>query len=279
MSFTACDSSTWGTGCSQQCTCNLTNTADCDDVTGACTCKSGYDGVNCTNDMDECTTNTASCGSNSDCVNTVGSYRCVCQTGWTGTGGNCDTDINECLLPPPVCGSHGSCSNFPGSYNCTCDKGWSGTHCDDGNCFIDRTICQGNTECVGENGTNTTCQCLPGYDATCSGIAMSRSHLGGFVISIFKFYSGRRLMRSVLRASLFSVLNIDRNCNFNGLLHHHFLLRHSLHFYTPVFRRDVLWYDDVRPSVRLSVRPSVRPSESPSDHFPHFSHTCFDILS
>ena len=43
-------------------------------------------------------------------------------------------------------------------------------------------------------------------------------------------------------------------------------------FYTPVFRRDVLWYGDVRPglrpsgspSVRLSVRPSIRPSGSPS---------------
>ena len=39
-------------------------------------------------------------------------------------------------------------------------------------------------------------------------------------------------------------------------------------FYTPVFRRDVLWYGDVRPSVRPSVRHS----------FPHFSPTCFDIL-
>ena len=28
-----------------------------------------------------------------------------------------------------------------------------------------------------------------------------------------------------------------------------------------------------------SVRPSVRPSGSPSAHFPHFSPTCFDILS
>ena len=43
-------------------------------------------------------------------------------------------------------------------------------------------------------------------------------------------------------------------------------------FYTPVFRRNVLWYGDVRPSVRVSVRPSVRHS------FPHFSPTCFDIL-
>ena len=42
-------------------------------------------------------------------------------------------------------------------------------------------------------------------------------------------------------------------------------------FYTPVFRRDVLWYGD--------VRPSDSPSGSPSARFPHFSHTCFDILS
>ena len=39
------------------------------------------------------------------------------------------------------------------------------------------------------------------------------------------------------------------------------------HFNTPVFRRDVLWYGDVRPSFRPSAR------------FLHFSHTCFDIMS
>ena len=32
-------------------------------------------------------------------------------------------------------------------------------------------------------------------------------------------------------------------------------VRPSVDFYTPVFRRDVLWYGDVRPSVRVSVRP------------------------
>ena len=34
-------------------------------------------------------------------------------------------------------------------------------------------------------------------------------------------------------------------------------------FYTPVFRRDVLWYGDVRPGLRPSVRPSVRLSVRP----------------
>ena len=53
-------------------------------------------------------------------------------------------------------------------------------------------------------------------------------------------------------------------------------IRNECLFYTPVFRRDVLWYGDVRPSVRVSVRPSVRPSVRHS--FPHFPPTCFDIL-
>ena len=45
----------------------------------------------------------------------------------------------------------------------------------------------------------------------------------------------------------------------------------------------VWWCLSVRPSgspsVRLSVRPSDSPSGSPSASFPHFSPTCFDILS
>ena len=49
-------------------------------------------------------------------------------------------------------------------------------------------------------------------------------------------------------------------------------LGHPFYYYTPVFRRDVLWYGDVRPGLRPSVR-------SPSARFPHFSPTCLDILS
>ena len=44
-------------------------------------------------------------------------------------------------------------------------------------------------------------------------------------------------------------------------------------FCMPVFRRDVLWYIDVRPSGSPSIRPPVR------HNFPHFSPTCFEILS
>ena len=56
-------------------------------------------------------------------------------------------------------------------------------------------------------------------------------------------------------------------------------IRCPISFYTPVFRQDVLWYGEVRPSESPSVRPSDSPSGSPSARFPHFSPTCFDILS
>ena len=65
------------------------------------------------------------------------------------------------------------------------------------------------------------------------------------------------------------------------------------HFYTPVFRRDVLWYGDVRPGLRPGLRPSVRLSVRPVSVRPFsalFSYMlwhielkfctwlCFDVL-
>ena len=50
-----------------------------------------------------------------------------------------------------------------------------------------------------------------------------------------------------------------------------------INFYTPVFRRDVLWYGYVRPSGSLSVHPSVRPSVRPSQFSALFSDMLWDI--
>ena len=49
----------------------------------------------------------------------------------------------------------------------------------------------------------------------------------------------------------------------------HEMKKYQCDFYTPVFRRDVLWYGDIRPSGSPSV----------SHSFPHFSPRCFDIMS
>ena len=84
----------------------------------------------------------------------------------------------------------------------------------------------------------------------------------GFCIRILLLVSGHLILRrGEFRISLWKIFSILGYIN----------------SYTPVFRRDVLWYGDVCPSVRPSGSPSGSPSVSHS--FSHFSPTCFDILS
>lgn len=40
-------------------------------------------------DVDECTSNSHNCHSQATCTNTIGSFFCTCNSGWTGSGQNC----------------------------------------------------------------------------------------------------------------------------------------------------------------------------------------------
>ena len=40
-------------------------------------------------DVDECQSNLDDCDVNAECSNTEGSYRCVCNLGYSGNGINC----------------------------------------------------------------------------------------------------------------------------------------------------------------------------------------------
>lgn len=64
-----------------QCPCNVTNTALCDPVTGNCTCNHGWTGATCDEDIDECLTSPCS-GPNARCMNTLGTYTCLCVDGY-----------------------------------------------------------------------------------------------------------------------------------------------------------------------------------------------------
>ncbi len=63
-----------------------------------CNCQTGYHNFvayeGCS-DIDECAAGSASCGFGEMCINTIGSYVCVCEYGFTGTPGSC-TDVDEC---------------------------------------------------------------------------------------------------------------------------------------------------------------------------------------
>ncbi|KAK7092657.1 hypothetical protein V1264_008370 [Littorina saxatilis] len=94
--FSDCKQGLYGENCTNNCTCNLENVASCDTVNGTCTCKAGWEGVNCDDDIDECVTSCVTCPDNSACLNTAGSYICQCHTGFVRNAtGVCAGDARE----------------------------------------------------------------------------------------------------------------------------------------------------------------------------------------
>lgn len=115
-------------------------------------------------DIDECQTIPDLCR-NGRCINTLGSYRCLCNRGYKvdHTGTIC-RDVNECEQSPPPC-KH-SCQNTEGSFICSCPKGYvlhtDGVTCNDlDECATKQHICQ--HECINTQGSYT-CACQKGYN-------------------------------------------------------------------------------------------------------------------
>ncbi|XP_043088233.1 adhesion G protein-coupled receptor E5 [Puntigrus tetrazona] len=130
-------------------------------------------------DDDECESIPDICGKHATCFNTIGSYFCQCDKGFTPTHNftqddsiNCQ-DINECVNTSAACGPNTKCANYEGGYNCTCLTGYISSNrtfnaaerdrcIDIDECVDGSTDCGPNTECVNyEGGYN--CTCAPGY--------------------------------------------------------------------------------------------------------------------
>ena len=82
-------------------------------------------------DIDECS-GQSPCGQGSNCFDSVGSYRCMCPSGFYGDPFTKCIDINECQETPDICPSLATCYNFMnGSYECQCNTGYegNGTNC------------------------------------------------------------------------------------------------------------------------------------------------------
>jgi hypothetical protein len=70
----------------------MAKTFDCNNVDGNCTCKTGWQGTTCEEDVNECTDNLNICNAvpNSQCNNLNGSYECNCVSGYQKlANGNC----------------------------------------------------------------------------------------------------------------------------------------------------------------------------------------------
>ncbi|XP_065182183.1 fibrillin-3-like [Sycon ciliatum] len=123
--------------------------------------------------IDECSITPGVCQHITDsiCKNSPGSYRCQCNSGYTGV--TCQ-DINECTPDTGVCNStsNSHCNNIPGSYQCLCRTGYTGSTCQDINeCTLYTGICNNiaNSQCNNTPGSYQ-CVCKSGFTGTpCQG--------------------------------------------------------------------------------------------------------------
>ena len=119
-------------------------------------------------DQNECADGN-NCHNNAICTNTIGSFTCHCNTGFSGNGTICN-DIDECELKTDYCETNANCTNTNGSFLCQCNTGFTGngTTCTDiDECALNTHDCDRNANCTNTNGS-LTCQCNTGF--TGSGI-------------------------------------------------------------------------------------------------------------
>ena len=113
--------------------------------------------------MNECTSMPGAC-EHGRCMNTMGSYRCLCNPGYeTHPSGTQCVDQDECSLIPKRC--EFTCRNTAGSYVCSCPSGYvlnpdRHTCKDLDECLTRRHDCP--HECVNTPGSYE-CACPDGF--------------------------------------------------------------------------------------------------------------------
>ncbi|KAL8617489.1 hypothetical protein ACOMHN_062700 [Nucella lapillus] len=154
-----CDRNHWGENCNMTCNCDSLGSQRCDGETG-CVCRSGWQGVRCDEDLHECSGDPCANLSNSQCVDTVGSFRCQCHDGYMNNSArNACVDIKECGQAPSPCDQQ--CSNTEGSYTCSCGPGFQskGTDCVD----IDECRTKPCEQICRNTLGGYSCECQTGY--------------------------------------------------------------------------------------------------------------------
>ena len=79
--------------CKESCTCDFDDGHFlCDNVNGECSCKEGWKGTGCDEDVDECKEDSERCTymANSHCKNSLGSYECECNLGYKKNHDKCE---------------------------------------------------------------------------------------------------------------------------------------------------------------------------------------------
>ncbi|XP_064619862.1 fibrillin-2-like isoform X2 [Lineus longissimus] len=114
-------------------------------------------------DIDECALDSTACR-NGRCLNTMGSYRCICDAGYQpDRDGTACIDVDECTASINTCEK--TCQNTQGSFVCRCPQGYALNT--DGRTCRDIDECQFKThncpqECINTPGS-FKCSCQEGF--------------------------------------------------------------------------------------------------------------------
>eukprot|EP00961_Rhodomonas_salina_P077043 1033650-Rhodomonas_salina.2 len=176
-----------------------------------CACNTGYVdwsagalGARC--EEDRCSKNTHGCSPNAACVNTEGSFDCICNAGFetTDDGVTC-TDVIECGASDNCDAANGVCDDADGSFTCSCNAGFALN--DDARTCDEITkdcvpACNGNTVCVsavcvctaGFRRSGPACEdadeCAAGADNNCDANAACANTDGSFTCACNSGFSG-----------------------------------------------------------------------------------------
>lgn len=89
-----------------------------------CSCRSGFAGLRCEININECARNP--CANGSTCIDRINDYTCTCPPGYTGR--HCDKPTGGCASHP--CLNGGTCTTgAKGQPTCTCPDHYSGLQC------------------------------------------------------------------------------------------------------------------------------------------------------
>ncbi|CAN8006554.1 unnamed protein product [Ixodes hexagonus] len=121
-----------------------------------CSCPPGYAGTNCEVNVDDCDSNP--CQNGATCIDGVNAFACKCPKGFRGK--TCDARYHDCAERP--CQNGGSCFDSIDGYRCCCPRGFTGKSCELTEKPCSPNPCNHSGTCVA-NGDEYKCICPEGY--------------------------------------------------------------------------------------------------------------------
>ncbi|XP_014680429.1 PREDICTED: neurogenic locus notch homolog protein 1-like, partial [Priapulus caudatus] len=99
------------------------------------------------------------CRNGATCVNSFGSYQCICVNGWTGP--DCNENIDDCAVA--ACFNGATCHDRVGSFFCECPPGQTGLLCHIDDACVSNPCNEGSICDTSPIDGSYVCNCPMGY--------------------------------------------------------------------------------------------------------------------